>query len=91
MKKVSLLTLLAAAIGFAQQQGAAPNSKAKKLTREELDWFESNPPEPLSRFKPGLPDLFILPSLTGFCPAAVSGPVRCSLARVGRIWTPVRK
>lgn len=37
MKKVILLILLAAAMGFAQQPGTAPDSKAKKLTRPELD------------------------------------------------------
>jgi hypothetical protein len=43
MKNVILLTLLAAAIGFAQQQGAAPDSKAKKLTREEFEKLLATP------------------------------------------------
>jgi rhodanese-related sulfurtransferase len=43
MKKVILLTLLAAAIGFGQQQGAAPTSKAKTLTRNELDKLLATP------------------------------------------------
>jgi rhodanese-related sulfurtransferase len=43
MKKAILLTLLAAAMGFAQQQGAAPASKAKKLSRDELDKLLATP------------------------------------------------
>jgi rhodanese-related sulfurtransferase len=42
MKKLILLTLLAAAMGFAQPQGGAP-SKAKKLTRDELDKLLATP------------------------------------------------
>jgi rhodanese-related sulfurtransferase len=41
MKKAILLTLLAAAISFAQQ--GAPNSKAKTLTREEFDKLLATP------------------------------------------------
>ena len=37
MKKALLLIFLAAAIGFAQPQGAAPPSKAKVLNRAEFD------------------------------------------------------
>jgi rhodanese-related sulfurtransferase len=43
MKRLILLTLLATAMGFAQQQGAAPNSKAKTLTRGELDKLLATP------------------------------------------------
>src|SRR5690349_23978402 len=37
MKKLILLTLLAAAVSFAQQPGTAPASKAKVLSRAEFD------------------------------------------------------
>ena len=37
MKKLILLTLFAAALSFGQQPGTAPASKAKVLTRVELD------------------------------------------------------
>ena len=43
MKNVIWLTLLAAAIGFAQQQGTAPNTKAQVLTRGQLDKLLATP------------------------------------------------
>jgi rhodanese-related sulfurtransferase len=46
MKNAILLTLLAAAISFAQQ-GAAPNSKARTLTRAEFDKLLATPDQVL--------------------------------------------
>src|ERR1700730_13294770 len=43
MKKLILLTLFAAAISFAQQPATAPASKAKVLTRFELDKLLATP------------------------------------------------
>jgi rhodanese-related sulfurtransferase len=43
MKKLVLLILLASAVSFAQQPGAAPASKAKILTRAEFDALLSTP------------------------------------------------
>jgi rhodanese-related sulfurtransferase len=43
MKKLALLILLASAVSFAQQPGAAPASKAKILTRVEFDALMAKP------------------------------------------------
>ena|ERR1700694_5248229 len=43
MKKLVLVILLVAAVGFAQQQGAAPVSKAKILSRAEFDNLLATP------------------------------------------------
>jgi hypothetical protein len=43
MKKLILLTLFAAALSFGQQPGTAPASKAKVLTRVELDKLLTTP------------------------------------------------
>lgn len=43
MKKAILLIFLAASVGFAQPQGAAPPSKAKTLTRAEFDKLIATP------------------------------------------------
>src|SRR5580692_557779 len=43
MKKLILLILLATAVSFAQQPGAAPASKAKIFTRAEFDAFLATP------------------------------------------------
>jgi rhodanese-related sulfurtransferase len=43
MRKVILVILLAAAVGFAGQQGAAPVSKAKILSRGEFDKLLATP------------------------------------------------
>jgi rhodanese-related sulfurtransferase len=43
MKKIALFILLAASVGFAQQQGAAPASKAKILSRAEFDQLLETP------------------------------------------------
>jgi rhodanese-related sulfurtransferase len=43
MRKVILVMLLTAAVGFGQQQGAAPVSKAKTLTRGEFDKLLATP------------------------------------------------
>jgi rhodanese-related sulfurtransferase len=43
MKKLVLLILLASAVSFAQQPGAAPASKAKILTRAEFDALLATP------------------------------------------------
>lgn len=43
MKKLILLTLFATAISFAQQPATAPASKAKVLTRVELDKLLTTP------------------------------------------------
>jgi rhodanese-related sulfurtransferase len=43
MKKLVLLILLATAVSFAQQPGAAPASKAKILTRAEFDALLATP------------------------------------------------
>jgi rhodanese-related sulfurtransferase len=43
MKKLILLTLFAAAISFAQQPATAPASKAKVLSRVELDKLLATP------------------------------------------------
>jgi rhodanese-related sulfurtransferase len=43
MKRLVLLILLACAVSFAQQPGAAPASKAKILTRAEFDSLVATP------------------------------------------------
>src|SRR5258708_7580623 len=43
MRKLVLLILLATAVSFAQQPGAAPPSKAKILTRVEFDALLATP------------------------------------------------
>lgn len=43
MKRLVLLILLASAVSFAQQPGAAPASKAKILTRAEFDALVATP------------------------------------------------
>jgi rhodanese-related sulfurtransferase len=43
MKKLVVLMLLAGAVTFAQQQGAAPASKAKILSRDEFDKLVETP------------------------------------------------
>ena len=43
MRKLVLLILLATAVSFAQQPGAAPASKAKILTRAEFDALLATP------------------------------------------------
>ena len=43
MKRVLVLTLLAAAISFAQQPAAEPSAKAKILTRAEFDTLMATP------------------------------------------------
>ena len=43
MRKLVLLILLATAVSFAQQPGAAPASKAKIFTREEFDALQATP------------------------------------------------
>jgi rhodanese-related sulfurtransferase len=43
MRKLILLILLATAVSFAQQPGAGPTSKAKKLTRAEFDALLATP------------------------------------------------
>jgi rhodanese-related sulfurtransferase len=43
MRKLVLIMLLAATVGFAQQQGAAPASKAKILSRAEFDTLLATP------------------------------------------------
>src|SRR5215831_15058414 len=43
MKKLSVLTLLAAGLAFGQQPAAAPASKAKVLTRAEFDQLMLTP------------------------------------------------
>lgn len=43
MKKLLLMILLASAVSFAQQPGAAPASKAKILTRAEFDALLATP------------------------------------------------
>jgi rhodanese-related sulfurtransferase len=43
MRKLLLLILLATAVSFAQQPGAAPASKAKILTRAEFDALLATP------------------------------------------------
>ena len=43
MRKLVLLILLAAAVGFARQQSAAPGSKAKILSRSEFDSLLATP------------------------------------------------
>ena len=43
MRKLVLLILLAAAVGFARQQSAAPVSKAKILSRSEFDTLLATP------------------------------------------------
>jgi rhodanese-related sulfurtransferase len=43
MRKLVLLILLATAVSFAQQPGAAPASKAKVLTRAEFDTLLATP------------------------------------------------
>ena len=43
MRKLVLVILLAASVGFARQQGAAPASKAKILSRAEFDTLLATP------------------------------------------------
>ena len=43
MRKLVLIMLLATSIGFAQQPGATPSSKAKILTRAEFDSLVATP------------------------------------------------
>lgn len=43
MKRLIVLVLLAAAVGLAQQQNAAPPSKTKTLTRAEFDQLLATP------------------------------------------------
>ncbi len=43
MRRLVLVMLFAAAVGFGQQPGATPASKAKTLTRDELDKLLATP------------------------------------------------